>query len=265
MRNPSAWLRCSDVNPRPAVRLICFPHAGGGASSFNGWRSLLPEWIGLVKAQLPGREDRRECNPLTRIEDVIPSLFPPVRELLDRPVAFYGHSMGALIAFELACELRRKGQAPPVAVLISGRRAPHKPLRSSYAMHNLPDHELAERLLRLGGIPPALLENQRWRDHYLSLIRADLCISDEYTYSPEPALAFPLHAFLGRHDNLVVREDWEAWSDVAEGEFSRQLLPSGHFFDKAATSTLIVRLTEVIAGALGLDAVSEPAQARSAK
>ena len=261
MRNPSAWLRRSPGDAPPAVRLVCFPHAGGGASSFNGWRPRLPGWIELVKVQLPGREDRRECAPVTRIEDLIPSLLPQIRELLDRPIAFYGHSMGALVVFELARELRREGHAPPVAVLISGRRAPHRPLPPSHAMHDLPDHDLVKRLLGLGGVPPALLSSPRWRDRYLSLIRADLRLSDVYTYRPGPALACPIHAFLGRNDNLVVREDWEAWSEVAEGEFSRQLLTGGHFFDKTGTTELITRLTEIMAGTLGLDARAEPAWA----
>lgn len=253
MADSSAWLRHSagDSHSQPAVRLLCLPHAGGGASSFNGWRRVLPAWVELVRVQLPGREDRRECSLLTRIEDLIPLLFPHVRALQDRPIALYGHSMGALVAFELTRELRRKGLATPLVVMISGRRAPHRPLRRSHEMHNLPDQELVDRLMTLGGIPPGMLNNSRWRDHYLPIIRADLCLSDVYSYRSEPGLACPLHTFLGKNDNLVVREDWEAWSDMAEGEFSRQLLPGGHFFDKPAQAELIARLTKVITNLLG--------------
>ena len=234
------------------MRLLCFAHAGGGASSFNGWRRALPDWIELVKVQLPGREDRREIAPYSQMEELIPSLFPHVQALQDLPLAFYGHSMGALVAFEVTRELRRRGYAP-LALAVSGRRAPHRPLRQSQMLHSLAEQALVDRLLALEGFPPALLGNRRWRDHYLPTVRADLCLSDVYTYRAEPGLSCPLYAFLGNADNLVVREDWEAWSEVASGEFRRHLLPGGHFFAKEAQAKLIARLTGMIADALARD------------
>lgn len=248
----SAWLRRAAADSEPAVRLLCFPHAGGGASSFNGWRRALPDWVELVKAQLPGREDRKDTPAHTRMEELIPELFPHVEGLLDRPLVLYGHSMGALVAFEVARELRRRGHAP-CALFISGRRAPHRPLPPLNAMHDLPEQALVDRLLSLGGMLPELLGNRRWRDHFLPTIRADLHLSDVYTYRPEPGLAFPLHAFLGSDDNLVVREDWEKWEEVAAGEFTRGLLPGGHFFAKEAQSELITKLTAMIEDALAGD------------
>lgn len=254
----ATWLRRAAGDADPAVRLLCFPHAGGGASSFNGWRRALPDWIELVKAQLPGREDRKDIPPHTRIDDLISELFPHVEVLLDRPLALYGHSMGALVAFELARELRRRGHEL-LALFISGRRAPHRPLPPLSAMHDLPDHELVDRLRSLGGMMPELLNNRRWRDHFLPTIRADLRLSDVYSHQEEPGLACPLHAFLGSHDNLVVREDWEKWEKVAAGEFTRCLLPGGHFFAREAQVELITRLTAIIEDALARD--EAPAQA----
>lgn len=248
------WLRRSAADADPAVRLLCFPHAGGGASSFNGWRRALPDWIELVKAQLPGREDRKDIAPHKRIEDLIPELYPHVEGLLDRPLAIYGHSMGALVAFELARELRRHGHELLV-LFVSGRRAPHRPLPPFHAMHDLPEEELVERVNSLGGMLPELLKTQRWRDHFLPTIRADLRLSDVYTYSEEPGFTWPLHAFLGSHDNLVVREDWEKWDKVAGGEFTRCLLPGGHFFAKEATAELITRFTAIIEDALARETV----------
>ena len=248
----NSWLRRSAADADPAVRLLCFPHAGGGASSFNGWRRALPDWIELVKAQLPGREDRKDIAPHTKIEDLIPELYPHVEGLLDRPLAIYGHSMGALVAFELARELRRQGHALLV-LFVSGRRAPHRPLPPFHAMHDLPEEELVERVQSLGGMLPELLSNRRWRDHFLPIIRADLRLSDVYTYSEEQGFDFPLHAFLGSHDNLVVRADWEKWEKVAAGEFTRCLLPGGHFFAKEAQAELITRFTAIIEDALARD------------
>ncbi|MDQ3802673.1 MAG: alpha/beta fold hydrolase [Acidobacteriota bacterium] len=248
LTDSSVWLRRAAA-AEPAVRLLCFPHAGGGASSFNGWRLALPDWVELVKAQLPGREDRRDSPPHTRVEGLLPELFPHVETLLDRPLALYGHSMGALVAFEVARELRRRGHTP-LALFVSGRRAPHRPLPPFHAMHDLPEQALVERVLSLGGMLPEVLGNRRWRDHYLPTIRADLRLSDVYTYRPEPGIECPLHAFLGRDDNLVVREDWERWEEVAAGEFTRDLLPGGHFFSREAQVELIAKLTTIIEGAL---------------
>jgi medium-chain acyl-[acyl-carrier-protein] hydrolase len=257
--DPFTWLRRSSAGVSN-VRLLCFAHAGGGASSFNAWRRALPDWIELVKVQLPGREDRRESAPYTQMEDLLPWLYPHVEALQDLPMALYGHSMGAVLAFEVARRLRRRGHRP-LALAISGRRAPHRSLRPWQMMHDLPEQALADRLSSRGGFAPALLRNPRWRDHYLPTIRADLELSDVYTYRPEPRLDFPLYAFLGSHDNLVIREDWEAWDEMACGEFARQLLPGGHFFGKDAQAKLIAALVAMIADALARDEASARAEA----
>src|ERR1700722_19825580 len=109
----TSWLRHSAGAAAPAVRLLCFPHAGGGASSFNGWLQVLPEWIELVKAQLPGREDRSDELPHTHVVDLVADLFPHVEAVLDRPLVIYGHSVGSLIGFELTRELHRRGCSAP--------------------------------------------------------------------------------------------------------------------------------------------------------
>jgi medium-chain acyl-[acyl-carrier-protein] hydrolase len=228
---------------------LCFGHAGGGASSFNAWRRVLPGWIELVKVQLPGREDRHECVPYAHIEDLLPWLYPHIEAVCDLPIALYGHSMGAILAFEVARAMRRHGHEP-LLLAISGRRAPHRHLRPEQLMHHLPEPALVDRLLSLGGFPPPLLRNPRWRDHYLPTIRADLSVSDEYSYRAEPKLRCPLYAFLGAHDNLVIRQDWEAWDEMTSAEFARYLLPGGHFFAKEGQAELISTLTTLIAGAL---------------
>src|SRR6185312_10761207 len=110
----AAWLRPLPADTDPAVRLLCFAHAGGGASSFNGWRRALPDWVELVRVQLPGREDRKDGALYTRVEELVADLFPHVATILDRPLAVYGHSMGALVAFEVVRELRRTGHGLPL-------------------------------------------------------------------------------------------------------------------------------------------------------
>jgi medium-chain acyl-[acyl-carrier-protein] hydrolase len=231
------------------LRLLCFPHAGAGASSFNGWSRYLPATIGLVKAQLPGREDNAALPPFTRMEDLVPELFHQIEPLLDRPLAIYGHSMGALVAFELTRELRRRGHRLPLALFVSGRRAPHKPLRR-VLLHVLPEPDLVAHLRGMGGTSLALLEKPKWRQHFLPRMRADLQLSDIYAYREEPPLACPLHAFLGEQDGEMHREDWEAWSEQAGGAFARRLLPGGHIFGQDAQAMLMQEITAVIAALL---------------
>jgi medium-chain acyl-[acyl-carrier-protein] hydrolase len=241
-----SWLKYATDAEKAPIRLLCFPHAGAGASSFNSWLTHLPSDIGLVKAQLPGREDNAARPPFTRMEDLIPDLFRQAAPLLDRPLAIYGHSMGALVAFELTRELRRRGHRPPVALFVSGRRAPHKPLRR-ILLHRLSDIDLVEHLRNMGGTSIALLEKPKWRQRFLPTMRADLQLSDIYAYGAEPPLACPLHVFLGETDHEMHREDWEAWSEQAAGEFSRCLLPGGHIFSQPAQAVLVRRIVAIVA------------------
>lgn len=199
--------------------------------------------------QLPGRADEPSQRPFTRIDDIMTALFPQVMGLLDRPIAIYGHSMGALVAFELTRELRRHGYAMPVALFVSGRRAPHKPLRN-ILLYNLPEPALVVQLRKLGGDASIFLNNARWRRHYLPTIRADLQLSDVYTYRDERPLECPLYAFVGEADDLMHREDWEAWSEQAGAEFCRWLLPGGHIFDRGAQAQLIAKIADILTAKL---------------
>lgn len=244
-RPEALWLRHVAPATDPAVRLLCFAHAGAGASSFNGWARRLPAEVGLVKVQLPGREDNRKRPPFTQMEDLIPALFTQVESLLDRPLAIYGHSMGALVAFEVTRALRRRGKDLPLALFVSGRRAPHKPLRR-VLLHRLPESELVAHLRKMGGTSHALLTKPKWRQRFLPTMRADLQLSDIYNYREEAPLSCPLYAFLGEDDNEMHREDWEAWSEQAGGEFARGLLPGGHIFSQEVQAILVDKITIVL-------------------
>jgi len=245
LTHDQAWFRGVPRNRKPLVRLLCFPHAGAGASSFNGWPKYLASDIDLVKAQLPGREDNAALPPLTRMEDLIPELLPQVETLLDAPLAIYGHSMGALVAFETVRALRRRGHGLPVALFVSGRRAPQKPLRR-VMLHELPEDGLVAHLRKMGGTSSAILESAKWRQRYLPTMRADLQLSDIYRYREEAPLACPLYAFLGERDDEMHREDWEAWSEQAAGAFERRLLPGGHIFSANEQALLAGRISEIL-------------------
>ena len=233
----SAWVKRGVSTATPRARLFCFPHAGGGASSFNGWRKLLPAGIELAAIQLPGREDRQAEAPVTDICDLIAALLPHMEPLTGLPFLFYGHSLGAIVAFDLAREMRRRGLPMPRALMVSGRRAPQLPL--SHKAHGLgPDEEFADYLRLMGATPQAVLDRPHWRDRLFPTIRADLNISDLYEYTHEPPLDCPIHCFPGRDDPLVSGAEWQGWAVQTTAGFRLTELPGGHFF-AAAEQTVI--------------------------
>jgi medium-chain acyl-[acyl-carrier-protein] hydrolase len=224
-----AWVKRSASAATPWARLFCFPHAGGGASSFNGWRKLLPAGIELAAIQLPGREDRQAETPVTDIGDLIAALLPHMEPLTGLPFLLYGHSLGAIVAFDLLREMRRHRLPMPCALLVSGRRAPQLPL--SHKAHGLgPDEELADYLRLMGATPGEILDRPHWRDRLFPTIRADLNISDLYEYAGEPPFDCPIHCFAGRDDPLVSHEECRAWAAQTAAGFALTELSGGHFF-----------------------------------
>lgn len=232
-----AWVRRSAGSTTPWARLFCFPHAGGGASAFNGWRKLLPAGVELAAVQLPGREDRQNEAPCQRIDALMPALLSHIAPLTGLPFLFYGHSLGAIVAFDLIREMRRYGLAMPCALLVSGRRAPQLPL--SHEAYGLATDRLFEDYLRLmGATPEAILQRPHWRDRLFPTIRADLNMSDLYEYREEPPLGCPIHCFPGRDDPLVSATEWRGWAAQTGTGFAHTELPGGHFFAAAEQAAI---------------------------
>ncbi len=226
---PGGWIRRSCGTATPWARLFCFPHAGGGGSAFNGWRRALPSGIELAAIQLPGRENRIQQPPITRIDALVSALTREVAPLTGLPFLFYGHSLGAIVAFDLARAMRRRGLAQPRALVVSGRRAPQLPL--SHAAHGLaPDAEFATYLRSMGATPEAVIARPHWRERLFPVIRADLNMSDLYEYCDEPPLDCPIDCFAGRDDPLVADAERRGWAAQTCAGFTLTELPGGHFF-----------------------------------
>jgi medium-chain acyl-[acyl-carrier-protein] hydrolase len=145
------------------------------------------------------------------------------------PFAFFGHSMGALIAFELARELARRGRPGPLHLFVSGRRAPQVPDREE-PLHRLPDPEFVVRLRELNGTPEEVLANGELMQLLLPLLRADFAVHETYEYRPGEPLAVPISALGGIADPEVRRDDLEAWRPETRGAFRLRMLPGDHFF-----------------------------------
>ncbi|MGH3786771.1 MAG: thioesterase II family protein [Pseudonocardiaceae bacterium] len=232
----SGWVQVSRRRPGARLRLICLPPAGGGASTYRDWPGQLPDEVEVVSAQLPGRESRFTESPIASMEQLAGPLLAGLDDYLERPFALFGHSMGALIAFELARRLRLGG-VQPVHLFASGCRAPHLPSRSHW--HTLPDGQFLTALQELGGIPPELLAEPEFLAAMLPTLRSDCTLSETYQSSARALLSCPVSAFGGLRDKDVPPEDVQAWSHHTTGPFQIHLLPGDHFFLHSARPELL--------------------------
>jgi medium-chain acyl-[acyl-carrier-protein] hydrolase len=223
---------------KPSFRLFCFPYAGGGIPVFWPWAHALPETIELRVVQLPGRGTRLREKPFTRLEPLADVLREKVAPLLDLPFGFFGHSLGALVAFETARRLARCG---PAHLFVSGHVAPQVP-DPNRPIHTLPDAVFLEELRALNGIPQAVLRCRELLDLMLPVLRADFELLENYTYQRGPALSCPITAFAGENDPRTTLPHVEAWRFQSRAGFSLVLFPGDHFFLDTERS----RLLEVI-------------------
>jgi medium-chain acyl-[acyl-carrier-protein] hydrolase len=251
----SSWVTVTCPRPSARVRLFCLPFAGGGASRYREWPAYLPEDVEVVPIQLPGRESRF-CEPaIDSIEMLADQLTDGISGYLDRPFALFGHSMGALIAFELARRLRRVG-FEPIHFFASGCRAPHVPSRSP-KRHVLPDSQFVAALRNLNGIPPDLLENAEFMALLVPMIRSDFKLAETYRFRPQGPLSCPVSAFGGHQDDEVTDDDLEAWSHHTTGPFDVHLLPGDHFFVNSSRATLL----RIVSSKIGAEHASSESEA----
>ncbi len=226
---PSLWLRRSAAVTSPRLRLFCFPYAGGGSTVYRGWNAGLPTDVELYSVLLPGRESRLAEPPCQYLDVVVHALTDELEPLLDRPTAFFGHSLGALLAFEVARELRRRGAPEPRHLFASAFRAPFRPPGGPF-VHSLDEAELVEELRSYGGIPPEVLANTELMALVLPALRADFALHETYVYEEEDPLGCPLTALAGRQDDKVPPDMVEGWERVTSARYRLELFDGDHFF-----------------------------------
>ncbi len=195
---------------------------------FRPWQEFFWPGIEVCPLQIPGHGTRLNEAPFTRMEPLVQAIAGPLREFLDRPFAFFGHSMGAMLAFELAHKLYAEDGVAPSHLFVSGRRAPHRPLPP--ALHNLPRQQFLEELRRLKGTPDEVLEHEELLEVVIPLLRADFEVIETYNYIPRAKLPCPVTAFGGLEDYKVGIGDLQAWSELCSGDFALKMLAGDHFF-----------------------------------
>jgi surfactin synthase thioesterase subunit len=237
------WLLCFEKRPQAKVRLLCFPHAGGSATAYATWHRDLPPEIELWAVQMPGRDDRRAEPRRVDIGRLGAELVDALRAVHDRPVALFGYSLGALVAFEYARALRHTQTSAPMHLFVAARRAPRLP--TELPIHALPDAQLIrETKLRYDGIPKPVLDDPELLAYFLPVIRADLQLLESYRHTTADPLACPITAFGGSADPHADGPSLEGWAAETAAGFESHVLPGGHFFitqTRRAVLDLVVR------------------------
>ncbi|QOC95184.1 thioesterase [Micromonospora craniellae] len=206
------------------------------------WSALLPEHVEVRPVQLPGRGDRVRDRPRRTLPEVLDVVLDAVdtRE----PYALFGHSLGALLAFEVADRLRER---PPVRLFVSGHRAPHLPDRERPIRH-LPDEEFVAGLAGLGGIPEVVLEHPEFLRMLLPAMRADLTVAETYRYRDRPVLDCPISVFGGSDDPTVIHDDLIPWIRHTTDVCRITLFPGNHFYLTADPRPVLSAVADGLAG-----------------
>lgn len=222
------WLVRQAGGPR-RFRLYCFPHAGGSAQNYRQWQAKLSPAIEVCAVQLPGRGARMAETPFTDLSSLIKALAPVIAQQSNLPFAFFGHSMGALIAFELARYCQLHSLPTPKALFVSGTAAPQHRCPPE-GLSTMSDADLIKKLADFNGTPPEILAHKELMELVLPMLRADFTLVEDYRYFPAPLLNMPLTVLVGKQDSRTSPEQADGWAKETSNLCRIQWFEGGHFF-----------------------------------
>lgn len=242
--NKNPWIEYWLPRPDAQVRLICFPHVGGSAALYRKWASRLHDNVELCAVELPGRGRRFGEKPFVSLKDCVAAFHANLSLVQDKPFFLFGHSMGALMAYEWSVLLNQEKQCLPQGIFLSAFGAPHVTPRPEKLLHLLEDKKFIEELKELKGTPPEVLQHQELMDLLMPMIRADLQMVETYHYEPNNhPLPMPFHVMGGLEDEQVQKKHLEAWKDLTSTFFDLSYFEGGHFFIQSAQKQVIDRIS----------------------
>lgn len=222
------WLRGIRVLPAPAIRLVCLPHAGGAATFFQPWGALLPPGVELYAVRYPGRQDRLDERCFETMDGLADAVTAALEPLLDRPLALFGHSMGASVAYEVAVRLEARHGFVPARLLVSGRQAPHLAETEDYEGRT--DDELVAEIRAFGNIDEGVLDLPAVRELILPALRADFRLLGAYRPQQPSKIEAGIVGYVGLSDPGCPIGAARAWSELTLGGFELKVFPGGHFY-----------------------------------
>jgi surfactin synthase thioesterase subunit len=228
------------------MRLVCFPHAGGAATAYAPLARALPATIETLALQYPGRQDRLAEPAVESIDELVAAVLPELRPWLDRPFAFFGHSTGAIVAYEVARVLQDEQGLMPVGLIASGRRGPST--HRAEHVHRGGDRSLLREVARLGGTPPELLADEEVQQLMLPALRGDYKAIETYEWRPGPPLDCPIFAVVGEDDPLATESEAAAWRAQTSAGFELHVLPGRHFYLVDQQHEVIALISRMLLG-----------------
>jgi surfactin synthase thioesterase subunit len=241
----SQWFRRVDARPAAALRLVCFPHAGGSAAFFRTWTERLSPGIEMAAVQYPGRADRLDEAVVHDAETQVRRIVAALPQLADRPLALFGHSMGAILAYEVARSLEAAG-TPPAHLFVSGCRAAHVP--GERRVSELDDDKLVDVLTWMGGTDTTLLADPDLREMVLPYVRGDFRLVETYRHVPGPLLRTPVTSIVGEDDKVATIDAAARWAELTTGAFAQRVFPGDHFYLVPHRDKVIAEIEARLAG-----------------
>lgn len=235
-----SFIACYKPLAAPKLRLFCFHHAGGGASSYRNWQPYFePLDIEIVPIQLPGRENRISEPLVTDISELTIAMVDELNAFVDLPFALWGHSMGAALAFEFGVRIKRVHGLTPVCLFASAKGAPHMTDEDEAATINMSDDEFVESVRKFGGLPDKILADAEMLGLVLPALRADFELCERYVYEDATQLECPIFGYGGIQDKTVKHESLLAWESVTSASFKMRRFPGDHFYVHSQSEMLM--------------------------
>jgi medium-chain acyl-[acyl-carrier-protein] hydrolase len=235
------WFVGLPPGPQQQMRLFCFPYAGGSSAIYRGWSKALPKEVAVIPVELPGRGTRLKEPALRKLPELVAALKAAITPLLDKDYVLFGHSMGALIAFELARALRRGSWRQPRHIFVSGRRAPQIP-PERHATYHLPQPDFIKELAKLNGTPKEVLNHPELMEMMLPLLRADFELVETYEFRNEEPLKCPITVYGGVYDEGVPYKVLAPWREQTSSDCDIRMFRGDHFFLRSVESEVLAQL-----------------------